>query len=61
MTFKELLEQLQALSSEELAGKADVLDTKTNKYYPIKSLYNERFTSGFCTQRYTFITIRTKE
>ncbi len=60
MTFKELLEQLQKLSPEELAGKADILDTATSCYYPVTNFYHKTFytTSGFET--YTFIEIRSK-
>lgn len=62
MTFKELLEQLQKLPPEALEGQADVLDSRTNKFTPVLSIYNEP--KGFPhldKSYYTFITIKSKE
>jgi len=62
MTFQELLEQLQKLSPEALAGKADVLDQRLNIYYPVVGIYNTpQYESKSAPRWYTFITFTSKE
>lgn len=55
MTYQELLEKLQSLSSDELAGRVDILDTCTNKFYPVLGLYSTQS----CMDKHTYYTLLT--
>ena len=46
MTFKELLEQLQALSKNELNGQAYVYDARNSLSWPVNSVYSKKIPSS---------------
>ncbi len=62
MTYKELLDMLRAFPPEVLEGRVDVWDNRTNNFYPIKAIYNQK-NANFDDKEgyYTFLTFESKK